>query len=310
MKKYNYIDDDFSESEAGIDEYNRLAGHGTELGGLITRVFSFNCPKFKDGLRDIFDQLLPKKECKASQEEIVKAMSDCKRFHADLKSRMFAIQDLLSGLEDMQIGLANSFRTEYDSDMLPKAHGYWARFVKGLNHWSLSGVKEEWKSDYERCVAWFGELTRGMETHNFKIICFQDCHEASLAFTVAGCPGTFEISLPLVLSTDTSARPSIGAKGEPMQVSIVWRRRMWIPVFDYFFDGFGTYHVQDAVDRIKKFVEDREWEMFCNTRSGTSTRSDGVETRIEYKDEIRERLEKSLAADIEASGREGKEDMY
>lgn len=305
------MDDEFSRTmravegnRAGEEEYDKIYFDPESLiARLRKRSHELGCAKFREGHPDYMCSKGYSKP-DAAPEEISDLMVECKRAHEDIEARIAVMSMALSDLEDIQKGLANAFRTEYDSDMLPRAHGYWAKFVKNGDHWSLRGVKQEWKADYDKCVDWFKSMAGGLDTHNFAIGLYQDMHKAYLSFTVSGCPGSFEIGLPLSLSESLTADPPMHSCLKPMQIGIVWRRRIWIPVFDYFFDDFGTYKAQEAVDRIRKFVEDREWEKFCNTRSYAEKSG----FYVDYDEDTRKRLESELAADIEASGREGKKD--
>lgn len=196
------------------------------------------------------------------------ALKECKVVRNEILALIQELRDVCSQVEDVSMGLVNSFDTEYDCDMFIKGGMYQAKFIMNSKHWSCRGAQEEWKKDYDNCVELFHEVTSGLNVHNFKIFYMESGEKAFFGFTVHGVPGDFEISFPLNSNKYHVGKHWLDSSSLPMQMRLTWRRRWTIPVFDYFFGDFGSYDVSEVNKKLHEFIETGKYMEFSKDSPG------------------------------------------
>lgn len=277
---------------------------------LVDAVGKLNCPLYLDGENSLLDKTKPK-SVKGKLDEQIDALVLCHRVYERLTNARKMLERILSKVNDMALGLTNSFGAEYDMDIFGKGWAYQNKFLRNIKHYSCSGAEESWKKEYDECVKLFKTVTDGLECHNFSIGVFNDGTEGLFYFTVKGCPGDFEISFPTIVEGWGNDESNIRGDEPPMQIRITWRRRWYIPVFDYFFDKRSSYHVADINRELRKFVENEEWREFVNKINFDKGRYDAdkheyVQLTEDEKKKVITDYEELLKEEIEDCGKDGK----
>lgn len=279
-----------------------------DLHEINIHTMGLNAPAISDGY-PIYGQKLG--QIKGHFEEQKNSLSKCRKVRNEILTLIHELNGVCSQIEDLSMGIVNSFETPYDCDMFIKGGMYMAKFIKHSDHWSCENAKPEWKEDYEKCVKLFNEVTNGLNTHNFNIVNYEDGSKAYFGFTVHGVPGDFEVSFPLNSKDYFVKQHWLDSTGEPMQMHLTWRRRWTIPVFDYFFDDFGSYDISEVNTKLHEFVSSEKWKEFYNTKSYMKEVTEPktfkiTKVEVEYDAETHEYLEKILKDEIEACSKDGK----
>ena len=271
-------------------------------------VHKLNGPVFSDGY-PIFGEKLG--QVKGHHDEQVNALCKCRETRNEILSLISALHSQCHEIEDTALGIVNSFETPYDCDIFFKGALYQCKFIYGSTHWSCRDAKEEWKEQHDKCVELFKTVTAGLNTHNFRIGTYRDGSKAYFGFTVHGVPGDFEVSFPLNSKEYSTKEHWLDGSGIPMQMHLTWRRHWTIPIFDYFFDGFGSYSISEVNAKLFEFVSTEKWKEFYNTESYYKKEFDTktfkeYDVEVKYDDETKAYLEKILKEEIEACSKEGK----
>lgn len=308
---------------SSFDDIAKAIGDNTivdRISELYSTHYKLGCPRIVDGepVPDIVDDVGETRlkvrirntgRLAGDRELICGAMDACADIHRTIVGKIATLATVLADVEDLALGFANAFSPEYDPEMFNRAWAYQAKFINGSNSWMIPAETcEAWKSSYDAVVSYFKEITRGLDTHNLCIRTWRDGSMAELAFTVAGCPGDFEIAFPLVSSEDAVAKYRGRGETDSMKISATWRGRYLLPHRDHFFER-RSYNVNDVVDAIREFVRDETWRTMYNTKTRIETVwVDGKRMTLEtpYTDEKAAELEREIADEIEANGKEGK----
>lgn len=244
---------------------NVIAKFYEDLSDIRTNTRKFGCPTFIDKY-PLYGEKLG--QIKGHFTEQVSSLKRCKEVRNEILNLICELQSICSEIEDTSCALVNSFETEYDCDMFIKGGMYQSKFIRGSKHWSCSNAKEEWKSEYDKCVKLFKEVTMGLNTHNFHIFFMDNGSKAYFGFTVHGVPGDFEVSFPLNSKYYSNSEHYLDSSSLPMQMRLTWRRRWTIPVYDYFFDDFGAYDVSTVNGRLLRFISEKQYMDFCKNAPG------------------------------------------
>lgn len=266
------------------------------------------CPVYNDGEVSLFSKIKPG-PVKTGTEEKIALMAKCRDLEIRLHRITRAVSEISNALNDLTLGLANSFAPEYDMDIIPKGWAYRAKYICGSKHYSCAGAKEEWKKEYEQCGELFKKFTAGLECYNYAIGYHNDGSSGYFSFTVKGCPGMFEIGLPLIRERYGNDEVYRSKDATPMQMSLTWRRNWYIPVYDYFFDGRRSYTIKGINKELKKFVEDEEWRQYIakfEDEKYDDKLGKMVPVSKEEMDETVKWFNKMLAEEIESCGKDGK----
>lgn len=279
-----------------------------DLHEINMRAMDLNAPAIADGY-PIYGQKLG--QIKGHLEEQKNALAKCRKVRNEILTLIHGLDGVCSQIEDLSMGIVNSFETPYDCDMFIKGGMYQAKFIKHSDHWRCSNAKVEWKEQYDKCVKLFNEVTNGLNTHNFSIVNYEDGSKAYFGFTVHGVPGDFEVSFPLNSKEYFVKQHWLDSSCEPMQMRLTWRRHWIIPVFDYFFDDFGSYDISEVNAKLREFVSSEKWKEFYNTKSYTEKVTDPktfktTKVEVEYDEKTKAYLEKILKEEIDACSKDGK----
>lgn len=280
-----------------------------DIADIRSLTLKLNCPTFIDNY-PLFGEKLG--QVKGHHDEQVNALCNCRNTRNEILSLIFALQSQCHEIEDAALGVVNSFETPYDCDIFRKGALYHAKFLNHSTHWSCRVAKKEWKKQYDKCIDLFKAVTAPLNTHNFRIGNYENGSKAYFGFTVHGVPGDFEVSFPLNSKEYSTKEHWLDGNGFPMQMHLTWRRHWTIPIFDYFFDGFGSYSISEVNAKLSEFVSTQKWKEFYNTESYHKKEIDPktykeYDVEVTYDDETKAYLEKILNDEIEACSREGKE---
>ena len=291
---------DDNDDDAMISEF-ASSPEGMEIGNEVLnaecKLMDFGIHRFHDGRPLMLDaeNINPSKG-EGVNEDYANLACEIKSLKQKIESRIIFYESLCNELDDYELALESSFKTEYDMGMFNEGFLYQGKFLHKSKHWTFSEARKTMKSSYDKCMEYFKKLTVGLNTHNARIFSFSDGSRAGFSFTVDGVPGDFEITIPLIPEYGRNKVDFHGTK-KPMQMSLVWRRasRWMIPVFDYFFDGFGSYYADDIAAELVKFVETEKWKEFCpwmfdKENFVKKIVSDGNEVPTEESFKILERL--------------------
>lgn len=300
--------EDFDPSVLSKESKSILSKFYGDLHEISMNTMKLNALAIYDG-HPIYGQKLG--QVKGHLEEQKSALAKCREIRDEILTLIHELDGICSQVEDVSMGLVNSFETPYDCDMFYKGAKYMAKFIKHSEHWSCANAKEEWKEDYDRCVKLFNEVTAGLNTHNFQIFTMNDGSKAYFGFTVHGVPGDFEVSFPLNSKDYFVEKHWLDSSGEPMQMHLTWRRHWTIPVLDYFFDDFGSYDISEVNVKLFEFISTEKWKDFYNTKSYMKEVTDPktfktTKVEVEYDYKTQNYLEQILKEEIEACSREGK----
>lgn len=299
------IDSNTAKGYGALDLFNHIQ---EEIWDIHHRSSQIGCPRCYDGYIG-FDEKLG--QVNGHVDEQIALLQKCKSIRGSIQKIVRELDYYCRDIENLSLGIVNSFQTEYDCEMFPRGWAYQGKFVYGGNHWSYSGATEDMKEDYEKCVDLFKRITYGFETHNFKIGLMEDQSKGYFYFTIAGIPGDFEISIPLNSGKVFNRNHFLDSNKSPMMMGLAWRRQWCIPVYDYFFDDFGSYHSEDLNKKLHEFVSSEKWKEFYNTKSYMKKVTEPgtyrtYEEEVEYDEKTQAHLEQILAEEIEANSKEGK----
>ena len=304
---FNPIDECTAKKLGAFDMFNNVIA---EIGDIRRSSSQIGCPRCHDGYIGYGEKL---GQVNGHVEQQIELFHKCKGLRENIKKVIMELDYYCRDIEDLSLGIVNSFQTEYDCKMFSRGWAYQCKFVNGGNHWSYSGATKDMKEDYDKCLELFKRITYGFDTHNFKIGIMNDESVGYFYFTISGVPGDFEIFFPLNSDKVFNNKHFLDTNKSPMQMGLAWRRLWCIPVYDYFFDGFGTYHIDDLNKKLHEFVSSEKWKEFYNTKfymkkvtePGTFRTYD---EEVEYDESTQKYLAKILAEEIEANSKEGKDE--
>lgn len=194
-------------------------------------------------------------------EDWIAAKEKLKLITKELQIRRSAAEMLLAEAREYSRSLQSCVPLPYDMGMFELGWVYQVKFLRHINHWSVShipdSVEPEAKAGYEKCRKLFDYLTEGLTTHNFSILHWEDGTKAEFEFNVETVPGKIEISFPLIVKGFGSREAAIEHTDKPMAMGLCWRMHDIIPIIDKFW--CDTYSLEEIKAALKSYVENAEW---------------------------------------------------
>lgn len=197
----------------------------------------------------------------SSLEDWIAAKEKLRFITKELQIRQAAAEMLLAEVREYSRSLQSCVPLPYDMEMFELGWIYQAKFLRHVNHWSVTripdSIESEAKEGYEKCRKLFDYLTEGLATHNFSIITCDDGSRASFEFNVESVPGRIEIYFPLIVKRFGNSKAAIEYTDEPMAMGLGWRMYDIIPIIDKFW--CKTYSLEEIKEALKSYVDNAEW---------------------------------------------------
>lgn len=231
--------------------------HIHDMSSIMIRL---NAPVFF-GKHLIYGEDKKVKPTDSSLKDWIEATEKLKSITKELQVRQAAAEKLLAEMREYSRSLQSCVPLPYDMEMFELGWIYQNKFLRHVNHWSVSripdSIEPKAKAGYEKCRKLFEYLTEGLVTHNFSIITCDDGSKASFEFNVETVPGKIEIYFPLIVKRFGNSKAAIEYTDKLMAMGLGWRMHDIIPIIDKFW--CKTYSLEEIKESLKSYVDNAEW---------------------------------------------------